>query len=70
MTPNGGISLVGSAGAVAYSRDGGLSFTLAERQDRLAFSAVAVAGGEDLLAVGLGGLRRVDLRGVDLKSEE
>jgi photosystem II stability/assembly factor-like uncharacterized protein len=65
----GGITLVGSAGAVAHSSDSGRTFELAIRDDLRAMSAVAEVAAGRLVAVGVGGVRRMDGRGSDLAAE-
>lgn len=53
--------LVGHSGVVLVSRDGARSFTLQQQADRKALAAVVRDGERSVLAVGEGGLHRIDL---------
>ena len=59
--PNGAIVVVGLSGVVLVSRDGGRSFALMQQEDRKGLSAARAVGGAALVAVGEGGVRRIDI---------
>lgn len=65
VTRAGQITLVGSAGSVAYSDDGGESFNLNGRPDRLPNTALVEAADGKLIAVGFRGFRSMNYRGVN-----
>jgi len=53
------VVVTGMAGTLLVSRDGGRSFALNERADRLGIAAAAPAGEGALVIVGEGGVHRV-----------
>ena len=60
ITRSGMVVLVGSAGHVVYSNDEGNSFSVKVREDRLSLSAITEITDNQLLAVGVQGIHKVE----------
>jgi len=57
-----GVAIVGLAGVVLVSRDGGRTFTLLQQSDRAGLSAALPAGDDEIAAVGEAGGKLISLR--------
>ena len=63
LLPEGEVAVVGLAGVVLVSRDGGLSFSLEQQSDRSGLAAAIAVGRDAIVAVGEGGARLLALGG-------
>jgi photosystem II stability/assembly factor-like uncharacterized protein len=61
--PGRGIAMVGLSGAVLLSSDDGEHFTLDQQDDRKGLSAVLPARATELVTVGEGGIKLIEIRG-------
>ncbi len=69
VTAAGDITVVGGGGAVIHSSDGGNSFKLTVRPNRLPLSSVIELADKNMLAVGFLGVQHMNNQGVDLSVE-
>ncbi len=69
VTAAGDITVVGGGGAVIHSSDGGKSFKLTVRPNRLPLSSVIELADKNMLAVGFLGVQHMNNQGVDLSVE-
>lgn len=67
LLADGRVVLVGNAGSVLLSEDGGERFTVYSRRDRIALAGVAGLAEQRLLLVGQGGIHLADGQGRDLE---
>ena len=66
LLSDGSVMVVGSGGSVLRSIDGGQSFSIFKRPDRISLSAVTDGGNGTLILAGQGGVRKTDSNGADL----
>ncbi|MDE1165688.1 MAG: YCF48-related protein [Pseudomonas sp.] len=66
LLADGGLVLVGNSGSILRSDDNGLTFSVANRPDRLSLSAVTGGANGTLILAGQGGVRSTDAKGADL----
>jgi photosystem II stability/assembly factor-like uncharacterized protein len=69
LLPDNTIVLVGNGGSVMRSTDDGLSFTVANRPDRISLAAVTEDDKGNLILVGQGGVRVTSPTGADLAQQ-
>ena len=57
---DGTVVIAGLSGTLLVSRDGGLTFTLQQREDRLGIASILQTEDGGLILTGEGGARRID----------
>ena len=67
---DGSLVLVGNSGTVLRSQDGGQTFDLFNRPDRLALSAVTAGANGSLILAGQGGVRVTTATGADVSQQQ
>jgi photosystem II stability/assembly factor-like uncharacterized protein len=69
LLPDGSLVLVGNGGSVMRSTDDGLTFSVANRADRISLSGVAEDDKGDLILVGQGGVHVTSPTGTDVAQQ-